>query len=333
MARDQAVGSLTGPRDPAADSPDENAIAPPRRTAPWPSVTVIVPTRDRPEMLARAVRSIIGQSYPGDIECVIVFDQSEPAEVSVDLPPGRRVRLETNTRTPGAAGARNAGIVASDAPLVAFCDDDDAWDDNKLRLQVEMLDNAPLGFVACGMRVHHADQTIDRPAPGSVDLQELVRRRHPEFVFTTFLLRRDALAEIGLLDEQVPGSSGEDYDFLLRAARRGPIDAVRQPLVDVFWHQQSFFSQHWQTIADGLEYLLGKHPELAADPRGRARVEGQAAFAHAALAHRAAAWRASLRALRGNPLERRPYLALAVAAGIIPAPSIVRLANRRGRGI
>lgn len=333
MARDQAVGSLTGPRDTAADPPEENAIAPPRRNAPWPSVTVIVPTRDRPEMLARAVRSIIGQTYPGDIECVIVFDQSEPAEVSVELPPGRRVRLETNTRTPGAAGARNAGIVASDAPLVAFCDDDDAWDDNKLRLQVEMLDNAPLGFVACGMRVHHADRTIDRPAPDSVDLPELVRRRHPEFVFTTFLLRRDALTEIGLLDEQVPGSSGEDYDFLLRAARRGPIDAVRQPLVDVFWHQQSFFSQHWQTIADGLEYLLGKHPELAADPRGRARIEGQAAFAHAALAHRAAAWRASLRALRCNPLERRPYLALAVAAGVIPAPSIIRLANRRGRGI
>jgi glycosyltransferase involved in cell wall biosynthesis len=295
-------------------------------------VTVIVPTRDRPVMLARAVRSIIGQSYPGEIECVIVFDQSDPAEVNVELPPGRRVRLVTNTRTPGAAGARNTGIMASDGPLVAFCDDDDAWDPSKLRLQVELLDNAPSGFVACGMRVHYADRTIVRTAPHSVSLQQLVRKRHPELVFTTFLLRRDALTEIGLLDEQVPGSSGEDYDFLLRAARRGPIDAVRQPLADAFWHQQSFFSQHWQTIADGNEYLLAKHPELAADPQGRARIEGQVAFAHAALAHRAAAWRASFRALRGNPLERRPYLALAVAAGI-PASSIVRLANRRGRGI
>lgn len=328
MARDQAVGSLTTPRDPVSDAAAQTAVVPP-----WPSVTVIVPTRDRPVMLARAVRSIIGQSYPGEIECVIVFDQSDPGEVAVELPPGRRLRLLTNTRSPGAAGARNTGIIASDAPLVAFCDDDDAWDAGKLRLQVELLDHAPLGFVACGMRVHYADQTTDRPAPDSVSLQELVRKRHPEFVFTTFLLRRDALTEIGLLDEQVPGSSGEDYDFLLRAARRGPIDAVRQPLVDAFWHQQSFFSQHWQTIADGLEYLLGKHPELAADPRGRARIEGQAAFAHAALAHRAAAWRASFRALRGNPLERRPYLALAVASGIIPASSIVRLANQRGRGI
>jgi glycosyltransferase involved in cell wall biosynthesis len=296
-------------------------------------VIVIVPTRDRPVMLARAVQSIIGQSYPGDIECVIVFDQSDPAEVNVELPPGRQVRLLTNTRTPGAAGARNTGIIASDGPLVAFCDDDDAWDADKLRLQVELLDVAPLGFIACGMRVHYADRVIARSAPGSVSLQQLVRKRYPELGVSAFLLGRDALAEIGLLDERIPGSNGEDYDFLLRAARRGPIDAVRRPLVDVFWHQQSYFTQHWQTIADSNEYLLGKHPELAADPRGRARIEGQVAFAHAALAHRAAAGRASFRALRGNPLERRPYLALAVAAGIIPASSIVRLANRRGRGI
>lgn len=324
---------MTSPRDPGTDCPEETRIVSPRRTAPWPSVTVIVPTRDRPDMLARAVRSIIGQSYPGEIECVIVFDQSDPAEVNVELCPGRQVRVLTNTRTPGAAGARNTGIIASDGPIVAFCDDDDTWDADKLRLQVELLDVAPFGFVGCGIRIHYADRVIARSAPDSVSLQQLVRKRYPELGVPTFVLRRDALTEIGLLDEQVPGSSGEDYDFLLRAARRGPIDAVSRPLIDVFWHQQSYFAQHWQTIADSNEYLLDKHPELAADPRGRARIEGQVAFAHAALAHRAAAWRASFRALSGNPLERRPYLALAVAAGIIPASSVVRLANRRGRGI
>ena len=226
MARSQAAGSLTSPRDPVTDCPEETRIVSPRRTAPWPSVTVIVPTRDRPVMVARAVRSIIGQSYPGEIECVIVFDQSDPAEVNVELSPGRQVRILTNTRTPGAAGARNTGIIASDGPFVAFCDDDDTWDADKLRLQVELLDVAPFGFVACGMRVHYADRVIARPAPGSVSLQQLVRKRHPELGVPTFLLRRDALTEIGLLDEQVPGSSGEDYDFLLRSARRGPIDAV-----------------------------------------------------------------------------------------------------------
>jgi glycosyltransferase involved in cell wall biosynthesis len=284
-------------------------------------------------MLARAVRSVVDQSYPGEVECVIVFDQSSPVPVDVDLPANRRVGLLTNTRTPGAAGARNTGIAASDGALVAFCDDDDVWHADKLRLQVERLDAAAAGFVACGMSVHYAGRVVARPAPSSVTLQQLVRKRFPELVLPTFAVRRDALADIGSLDEQIPGSYGEDYDFFLRAARRGPIVAVEQPLVDVFWHQQSFFAQRWQTIIDGVSYLMGKHPELTADPVGKARIEGQVAFAHAALGHRAAAGRASMRALRGNPLERRAYLALAVAAGLIPASAIVRLANRQGRGI
>jgi hypothetical protein len=172
-----------------------------------------------------------------------------------------------------------------------------------------------------------------REAPSSVDLGQLVRKRYPELGAPTFVVRRAALADIGLVDETLPGSYGEDYDLLLRAARLGPIVAVEQPLVDVFWHQQSFFSSRWQTIADALTYLLDKHPELAADAQGTARIEGQIAFAQAAMKNRSAACRASLRALRRNPRERRAYLALAVASGVVSAASIVRLANRHGHGI
>jgi GT2 family glycosyltransferase len=44
----------------------------------WPAVSVVVATRNRPELLLRAVTSILGQSYPGDLECLVVFDQSQP---------------------------------------------------------------------------------------------------------------------------------------------------------------------------------------------------------------------------------------------------------------
>lgn len=337
------TGALTGPvlpvTEPAgATGPAQPGAAPVAaagagRAEPWPSVTAIVATRDRPLLLARAVRSMMSQDYPGDVECVVVFDQSDPAAVPVEVPPGRRLLMVTNTRSPGLAGARNTGITASDRALVAFCDDDDVWDADKLRLQVERLESASADFVTCGTRFHYADRVMPRMAPNSVDLGQLVRKRYPELGAPTFVVRRDALARIGLVDEELPGSYGEDYDLLLRAARLGPIVAVERPLVDVYWHQQSFFADRWQTIADALTYLLDKHPELRADPQGMARVEGQIAFAQAALAHRPAACRASWRALRGNPLERRAYLALAVASGVIPATSVVRLANRRGHGI
>jgi len=169
--------------------------------------------------------------------------------------------------------------------------------------------------------------------PAEVGLAQLARERVTALHPSTFLIRRAALDEIGLVDEQIPGCYGEDYDLLLRAARRGPVLSVQQPLAEVFWHEQSFFAERWQTIADALRYMLGKHPELQADALGRARIEGQIAFAEAALAHRGDAFRSSWRALRGNASERRAYLALAVAAGIIPASSLVRAANRRGHGI
>jgi glycosyltransferase involved in cell wall biosynthesis len=300
---------------------------------PWPSVSVIVATRDRPALLERAVTSILRQSYPGELECVVVFDQSTPVPVPVEVPAGRKLRTVTNTRTPGLAGARNTGIAATDGALIAFCDDDDAWDAGKLSLQVEELNRSSAQFVASGVRIHHSDHIVERVPPGRVGLPELVRDRVTALHPSTFVIRRDALADLGLVDEQIPGCYGEDYDLLLRAARLGPIVSVEQPLVDVYWHEQSFFAERWQTIADALAYMLGKHPELTADPQGRSRIEGQIAFAQAALAQRPAACRSSWRALRGNPRERRAYLALAVAAGIIPATSIVRMANRRGRGI
>jgi hypothetical protein len=121
--------------------------------------------------------------------------------------------------------------------------------------------------------------------------------------------------------------------LLLRAARRAPIVSVEQPLADVYWHEQSFFSERWQTIADALSYLLDKHPEIVADRRGLARIQGQIAFAHAARRDRRAAFRAGWMALRNNPLERRAYLALAVASGTVRATSVVHIANRHGRGI
>jgi glycosyltransferase involved in cell wall biosynthesis len=264
---------------------------------------------------------------------VVVFDQSTPATLPVEVAAGRRLHLVVNTRTPGLAGARNTGITGSDGALIAFCDDDDEWDADKLRLQAMRLESSAASFVGSGIRIHHSGNVIERLPPHSVQLSQLVRGRVTALHPSTFLVRRSALRDIGLVDEDIPGSYGEDYDWLLRAARLGPIVSVEQPLVNVYWHDQSFFAERWQAIADALSYLLIKHPELNTDPHGLARIQGQIAFAQAALTRRSAACQVSWRALRNNPLERRAYLALAVASGIVSTRSVVRYANRSGRGI
>jgi glycosyltransferase involved in cell wall biosynthesis len=303
----------------------------------WPSISVVVPTRDRPELLRHAVQSILGQDYPGKVECVVVFDQSTPTPIAVAPAERRRLRLIRNERTPGLAGARNAGVLASDGDLVAFCDDDDDWLPGKLRLQVDaMRPNPEAVVVTCGIFVLYRTRTIRRlpPSGTTVTLGQLLRKRMMEVHPSTVLVRRTALlGSIGLVDEAIPGSYAEDYEWLLRAARVAPIVVVREPLVRIHWHPSSFFAERWQMIVRALTYLLDKHPEFEQEPAGLARIEGQLAFAHAALGQSKMARRWAVQALRRNWRERRGYVALAVSTRVLRPETVMRMAHTLGRGI
>jgi len=301
-----------------------------------PAITVVVPTRDRPDMLRATLAAIEAQDYPGRVDTIVVFDQSDPDLSLMRDSPRRAVSVVGNTCRQRLAGARNSGILAADTPLVAFCDDDDVWHPERVAVQVRAMQADPgATLMSCGIRVRYQDRDVVRSLPaGRVELSDLLRSRLTELHPSTFLLDREQLlGPIGLVDEEIPGSYAEDYEFLLRIARHGRIRNVPDVLVDVRWHQQSYFTQRWQTIATALSWLLDRYPEFADEPRGRARVQGQIAFAEAAGGHRRAAARASATALRSHPLEPRAFLALAVASGALTPERVLRTLHRRGRGI
>ena len=301
-----------------------------------PKVSVVVPTRDRPEPLRRAVAAILGQTYEGPVECLVVFDQSDPDLPWPDLPPGRTLILRRNDRTPGLAGARNSGILAATGELVAFCDDDDEWLPEKLARQVARLMATPGAVVSTtGILVRYQDRTTTRLAPTIlVTHRQLLRSRLTELHPSTVLARRDRmLSQIGLVDEDLPGSYAEDYEWLLRASRYGPVLAVPEPLAVIHWHQSSFFADRWRTIISALTYLVDKHRDLQQEPSGLARIYGQIAFAHAALGERKPARRWARRTLSLNRRERRAYLALAISLGLVSAKTVVRMAHVAGKGI
>jgi glycosyltransferase involved in cell wall biosynthesis len=300
-----------------------------------PPVSVVVPTRDRPELLRRAVAAVLGQTYRGRVECVVVFDQSEPDLPWPDLPPGRCLVLVRNERTPGLAGARNSGILAATGELVAFCDDDDEWLPEKLARQAARLLATPSAAVSTtGILVRYKDRTTTRLAPTvMVTHGQLVRSRLTELHPSTVLVRRRHLDQIGLVDEEIPGSYAEDYEWLLRASRRGPVLAVPEPLVVIHWHQSSFFADRWRIIISALTYLVDKHQDLKAEPSGLARIYGQIAFAHAALGERRPARCWARRTLSLDRRERRAYLAIAISLGLVSAKNVVRMAHVAGKGI
>ncbi|OZM70335.1 glycosyl transferase family 2 [Amycolatopsis antarctica] len=304
--------------------------------ADWPGVSVVIPTRDRPELLARAVRGVLEQEYPGDIECIVVFDRSEPQDVPVPVTgPHRTLRVTGNERTPGLAGARNTGILLAAHEVVGHCDDDDVWLAGKLTRQLELWRrSADAPVVATGVTIHSETGEHRRPAPERASFAEFLESRIMEIHSSTLLVRKaDLLGRIGLLDEELPNSFGEDYDWLLRAARHGDVVSVPEPLIAVNWSRPSFYMSKWKAMADGLTYILRKFPEFAGTRTGRARLEGQIAFAHAARGARGQAVRWAVRTLRHDPRQLRAFGALAVAARLTSADGLVRRVQARGRGL
>ena len=302
----------------------------------WPSVGVVIPTRNRPELVRKAIAAVRGQRYPGEVKVVVVYDQTEPdylLAATDDTP----VLVLTNWRTSGLAGARNTGILALDTEYVAFCDDDDQWRPDKLRRQIAALLAEPDSeFATCAIEVEYEGRTTPRLAGRSrVTVDELARSRMAMLHSSSFLVRRDALVDgtIGLVAEDAPGSQNEDWDLLLRAARRAPIVHLDEPLVRVLWGRSSHYAYEYATKISSLRWMMQRHPEISGCRPGAARVYGQLACWSAATGNRSAAWRYSKEAVRANWREPRTAIALAAMTGAVKVENVLSALHRRGRGI
>lgn len=328
---DEALGAAS---DSDSDSDSDEEVLADR------SVSVVIATRDRPELLRRAIDAVLAQAYDHPLEIVVVFDRSEPDPTLEHLPTGdgagdRRVRAITNTRAPGLAGARNSGIAAAAHAWVALCDDDDEWLPGKLAAQLDAVAATPGARAACtGVLIRYeGTDTARRPDPAKVTYGGFLDDRMTEVHPSSWLVHRRTMVDrVGPVDEEIPGSYAEDYDLFLRTARVCPIAVVDEPLVRVWWHGASYFFERWRTIDEALDYLVAKHPDFARHPRGLARILGQRAVAQAAMGERRRAVATALRTLRLNPLEKRVPVALIVAAGL-PAGTALRAAHRLGKGI
>ena len=306
-----------------------------------PDVDVVIATRDRPELLRASIHAIFASDYSGAVRVLVVYDQSEPdPTLEADLTPStsdtRSLKLLQNSRTPGLAGARNTGLIAADAELVAFCDDDDEWLPTKLSKQVNALGQTPTAeMVTCGIGVQYDGQFHRRVLhQDTVTLGDLLRDRLTELHPSTFVMRRQAVLDgFGLVEEEIPGSYGEDYEFLLRAARNHAICNVQMVGVRVLWSKGSYFAGRWTTIREALTWLLDQYPEFETVPAGEARVLGQIAFATAGEGRRKQAAGVAWQAIRTRPAELRPYLALGVASGLLDPNWVLRQLHRTGRGL
>ncbi|GAA0952627.1 hypothetical protein Vau01_062890 [Virgisporangium aurantiacum] len=285
-------------------------------------------------MLDRAIAAVEAQDYPGEVRTVVVFDQATP-DYMLARAGDRPVMVLVNCRTPGLAGARNTGILNLSTDLVAFCDDDDVWSPKKLRRQVRFLGTGE--FATCAMNVRFDGISTPRLAGmGRVGVPELVRSRMAMLHASSFLIRRAVLGEegaLGLVAEDAPGSQNEDWDLLLRAAKRAPVRHLDEPLIEVAWGRTSFFAHQYDTKISSLRWMMERHPEIGLDGVGAGRVYGQLACWSAARGDRSGAVHWVRQAVRSNWREPRAAIALAALSGAVRVETVLGALHKRGRGI
>jgi glycosyltransferase involved in cell wall biosynthesis len=190
------------------------------------SVSVVVPTLNRPAMLLRALDSIARQTFP-PCEVIVVVDGPGDETLKVvqqGHPSVRLLQLETRS---GSAVARNLGVQNARGAWIAFLDDDDEWLPRKLELQLGAALRSsfryPIVFSRLIVNTPHGKFLMPQRGPGrqqSVDEYLYCRkslRPGEVFFYTSNLL---VPRELFNCVEFRPGlRKWDDIDWLLRAGR------------------------------------------------------------------------------------------------------------------
>ncbi|RMG43947.1 MAG: glycosyltransferase family 2 protein [Acidobacteria bacterium] len=195
-------------------------------------IDVVIPAHNAEPFLAEAVRSALRQTLAPK-RVIVVDDGSTDRTAEVAASFGERVILVRHERCRGLPAARNSGIRAGDAPLVALLDADDAWLERHLeRAAAEFARHPHIGL--CYAQVVDCDENL-RPIS-----TRKFRRREAEDVFdelymsafpippSAAVLRREALERCGMFDERL--LKAQDFECWLRIAMLYPISCIDEPL-------------------------------------------------------------------------------------------------------
>ena len=194
------------------------------------SVSVVIPTYNRRETLARAIESLFAQDYPVT-EVIVVDDGSTDGTADLPLLRDPRVRYLVNPQNLGAQGTLNRGVEAATSDAVAFLDSDDYWEPTKLSKQLAVVaaHGSPNVYaVTCGYSQFGETGGFNMKPAEVIGLEDVVV--HNLIGPTSILLvSRNMFDLIGPFDLAMPAC--KDYELFVRILQHVPIFGVPEILV------------------------------------------------------------------------------------------------------
>ena len=230
-----------------------------------PDVSVVLATYDRRHSLPRAIASVLAQDGVR-FELIVVDDASGDGTADyLSTLRDPRIRTITAACNSGPSAARNLGLEAARADIVAFLDSDDAYLPYRLAAPVAAFAADSSLVCTLSSAIRH-DLKLSREARIPA-----VRLAAPAFAWalicdlipveaTSITVRREAALAAGGFCERL--RLIEDREFLIRLARHGGALLLSAPLWEKFWGDDNL-SNNWAEAGSGLVAYAGERPEIA----------------------------------------------------------------------
>jgi glycosyltransferase involved in cell wall biosynthesis len=229
--------------------------------------SIVIPTRNRPDLLLKAIGSVKAQTFV-DWELIVVDDASDVSiEKEISTVCDKRIRVIRNGNPLGPAGARNAGIRAAslDTRFVSFLDDDDIFYPDFLEKTYEAMDSPgpETGFSWTGVDFYYPQNGAMRSFFWDPPFQS------KEEAFQGFLvkrligtgygitIRKDVFEKVGYFDERL--RAVEDTDFFLRVLKYFFYVKVPDVLVRITRQDGNHVNTDSLARALALETIYQKH--------------------------------------------------------------------------
>lgn len=225
-------------------------------------ISVVLPTFNRGSVLARAIGSVLNQTY-ADLELLVIDDAStDDTRDVVQSIHDERLRYLRLANNVGPAAARNAGIRQARGDLIAFQDSDDEWLPGKLEEQMKVFENAPaeVGVVYTGFWKVQGDKKTYIPSSTTPrmegNIHDILLRGN--FVGTpTAVVKKECFGKAGMFDEEM--AMLEDWELWIRISAYYQFRFINKPLV-VSHHTPGGVNEQSADIwARAIELILEKH--------------------------------------------------------------------------
>ncbi len=231
-------------------------------------VSAVVITHNRKDLVQKAIQSVLNQTYK-PMELIVVDDASDDTTrellTQLSLDKGFQYIYIPKEESRGGNHARNVGILQAKGEYIALLDDDDEWLPEKTAKQAAYLDAHPdIAVVSCG-RITETNFKkripVDLATLPEGDLREAAWTRML-FLSSSMMVRRTALLEIGMFDEEL--RFWQDTEMLIRLMQISHAGMLREHLYlyRVIKTDQNRLTNKLDGWEAAVHYIENKHQDL-----------------------------------------------------------------------